>query len=520
MSKEEIRVRFAPSPTGFLHIGSARIALFNFLFSRKKKGSFILRIEDTDKERSKTKYEEDIMRSLKWLSLSWDEGVIDEEGREKGNFGPYRQSKRGEIYKKYINHLLEKNLAYHCFCSKEDLEKQKEEQRKRKEPPQYKGRCFRLSERKKEKMIKEGKDFVIRLRLPENEVVEFEDAIRGKVSFNTKDIGGDFVIAKKDFSPLYNFACAIDDMQMRITHIIRGEDHISNTPKQILIKNALGAPACTYAHLPLTLGEDKSKLSKRHGAASLCEYKEKGYLPEALLNFITLLGWHPGGEKEIFSLEEIVNKFSLKDCQKSGAVFDIKKLDFINGQYIRKKDTDEIVRMCIPHLVKEGFLRPSFDEERYPPAYGGQIPKIGYYALKREKEMSYGEIYKIVSLYKERMKNLSQIGELADYFFKEDISYEEELLFWKEGKKKETIKNLEKVLEIFSNIKKWEKEEIEKEILEEANKEKDRGKMLWPLRVALSGKRASAGPFDIAATLGSETVKKRLKRAINVLKEG
>ena len=501
---KEVRVRFAPSPTGFFHIGSARTALFNYLFAKKNKGKVILRIEDTDKERSKKEYEDDIMRSIEWLGLSWDEG-------------PYRQSERSQIYKKYLLRLLEEKKAYYCFCNKERLEEMRAGQRERKEPPRYDGKCYSLKEGDVKDKLKEKESFTIRLKIPEDEVLEFDDKVRGKVKFFAKDIGGDFVIAKEDFSCLYNFVCAIDDYEMKISHIIRGEDHISNTPKQILVQKALGFPIPEFAHISLILGSDKSKLSKRHGAASVYEYKEKGYLPDALVNFIALLGWHPGGEEEMFTLSEIIDKFSLQDCQKSGAVFDLKKLDYINGHYIRRMDVEKLTSMCMPYLINAGYIRASFKETQYPPAYGGMAPEASYHA--QEGKISFSRITQIVSLYQERLKFLSEVEDLLDYFFKNDINYEKELLFWKGNTEEKTLYELERCFDILSSVKNWEKSTIEKELLEEANKEKDRGRILWPLRVALTGKKASAGPFDVAWVLGREKTLKRLKTAIDTLKK-
>jgi glutamyl-tRNA synthetase len=483
------KVRFAPSPTGNLHIGSARTALFNFLYSQKNKAEFVLRIEDTDKERSQKVYEDDIMRSLKWIGVNWDNE-------------PYRQSGREEIYKKYVLKLLEEKKAYPCFCSKEKLEKQREEQQKQKKAPRYEGDCHLLSDQEKEKMMKE-KDFVIRIRVKDDEAVEFQDKIKGKISFNSSDIGGDFVIAKKDFSCLYNFACVVDDYEMGITDIIRGDDHISNTPKQIIIGKALNLPIPEFAHLPLILGPDKSKLSKRHGASSLYSYKEQGYLPEALFNFISLLGWNPGTDQEVYPPEEIIEMFSIEKCHKSPAVFDIEKLKYINGLYIRGKEIEEVTKLCIPFLIKDGLIKEK----------GSDL----YYAPETEQEVSFQDLEKIVEIYQERLKVLSEIGELVDYFFKKELKYEKELLFWKKRTEEETKESIDKSIEILLNIKKWEKGEIEERLLEESSKMSNRGDLLWPLRAALSGKKASASPFDILLLLGKEKSLERLNQALSKL---
>ena len=517
-TEKNIRVRFAPSPTGYFHIGSARIALFNFLYAKKCNGTFVLRIEDTDRERSKEEYENDIMRSLKWLGLQWEEGVF--ENKEKGDFGPYRQSERGKIYKEYVKKLLESGNAYYCFCTKEELEERREKQKTKKEAPRYDGKCFKLSDDEKKKRFAQNKDYVIRLRLPENDTIEFEDLVRGKVKFDSNDIGGDFVIARGDFSPLYNFACSVDDYEMKITHVIRGEDHISNTPKQILVQRALGIPTPDYAHLPLTLGPDKSKLSKRHTAVSLYEYKEKGYLAKGLVNFIAFLGWNPGGEREIYSLEEMINLFSFDKCQRSGAIFNIDKLNYINGYYIRNMDTKELTKLCVPYLLTSNLITLRFEESQYPPAYGGTEVRADYLITEKNESASFEKIKAIVSLYQERMKTLSEISEFADYFFREELDYGKELLFWKEMTKEEIEDSLEKGIEILSGIKEWDIDSIQEKLIEEASKNKDKGRLLWPIRAALSGKKASASPFEIAQVLGPKDTIKRLKTAKMKLKNG
>ncbi len=473
-----IRVRFAPSPTGKLHIGAARVGLFNFIFAKKNNGQFLLRIDDTDKERSTKENEENIMRSLDWLNISWDEN-------------PVYQSQRKEIYKKYIKKLLDEGSAYYCFCTKEELEKEREKQREAKTPPRYSGQCYKLTKEEQEKMTSSGQDFTIRVRISDKEQVEFDDEIRGKVKFRLSDIGGDFVIAKKDLSALYNFASAIDDYEMKITHVIRGEDHISNTPKQIVIFNAIGAKSPKFAHLPMILAEDKSKLSKRHNAPSITEYKEKGYLKEAVINFIALLGWNPDEDNDIFPMKKIIEKFSLKDCQKSGAVYSEKKLDYINGHHIRKLDIEELTNLCLPYLKKNNLIERDENKEK---------------------------LKEIISLYQERMKKLSEISDLTDYFFKDELDYQEELFLWKKQTKKDTLEALKKGKEALKSIKKWDKESIESTLLDVANKEENRGNILWPIRVALSGKKSSAGPFDIVRVLGKERSLKRIEKAEEFLK--
>lgn len=351
-NNQEIRVRIAPSPTGYLHIGTARTALFNYLFAKNQGGKFILRIEDTDLERSDEKFTKEIIESLHWLGIEYDEGP--DVG---GPYSPYRQRERLETYKKYLKQLLDENKAYYCFCTEEELEKEREAQMARGEPPIYSGRCAELNERQIKKFYDESRKPIIRFRMPAK-IIVFEDLIRGVLEFDTKLIG-DIAIAKNLETPLYNFAVVIDDYTMKISHVIRGEDHISNTPKQLAIIEALEFPKPKYAHLPMILGPDQSKLSKRHGATSIREYCDQGYLPEAMLNFMALLGWNSKTEQEIFSKEELIKNFLLEKTSKSGAVFNIEKLNWLNGYYIRKMGLTDLTEKCIPYLEKTGLIGQS-----------------------------------------------------------------------------------------------------------------------------------------------------------------
>ena len=452
------RVRIAPSPTGPLHIGTARTALFNYLFTKKYKGSFILRIEDTDSERSNRKYEKDIMDSLKWLKIKWDE--------------LYKQSKRTKIYEKYLKKLLDNGQAYY--------------------------------------------DEIIWFKNPNKKVV-FNDLIKGKVEFDTS-LFGDFSLAKDFKKPLYNFAAAIDDYEMKITHVIRGEDHISNTPKQILVYEALGLSIPQFAHLPLILGPDKSKLSKRHGAISVSEYKEQGYLPEALINFMALLGWSAQekgiDDKEIFSIKELIQNFSLEKIQKGGAIFNIEKLDWFNGHYIRQMSLDELTEMCVPYLIENSLIKPKFSSEQYPPGYGGYSIKEEYTIGRTKEKIESKKLKKIITLEQERMKRFSEIGELTEFFFKEP-KYKQDLLKWKNMTKKEIKESLDKLERILIEVKEKDfvAKKLEKTLMPEAEKNKNRGELLWPLRVAISGRKASPGPFEIAEILGKEKTLKRIKQA-------
>lgn len=457
----EIKVRIAPSPTGFFHLGTARTALFNYLFVKKSKGKFVLRIEDTDKERSEKEYEDDIVNSLKWLGLEWDEG-------------PYRQSERTEIYQKYLKKLLKSGQAFWCYHTKEELEEEKQEQMKRKEAPRH------ICDQKKGNK-KEG---IIRFHCPDEKIV-LNDLIRGKIEFDTSLLG-DISIAKDEETPLFILTNTIDDYEMKISHVIRGEDHLSNTQKQILLAEALDFNPIKYAHLPLILGSDKSKLSKRHGAVAVGEYRKQGYLPEAMVNFMALLGWNPGTKKERFSLEELIEEFSLDRIQKGGAVFDIQKLDWLNGHYIRRMDLDELTEKCLPYF------------------------KI--------KDVKFEYAKKIVALEQERLKKLSEIGELSSFFFEDELDYSPDLLIWKKMSFKEIKKNLDLLKEKLSKMDKFDQKSLKDTLMPLAEK-RGSGEILWPLRVALSGRKASPGPFEIAEILGKEKTLKRIEEAIKKSQE-
>jgi len=507
-----VRVRIAPSPTGFMHIGLARTALFNYLFAKKHQGVFILRIEDTDIERSRQEYEKDIIDNLEWLGIPPDEGPI-----AGGEYGPYRQSEKKEVYKEYLERLIAEKKAYFCFCLEEDLKAHRQYLMSIGQAPRYSGKCANLSEKEVKKKIAEGKKPVIRFRVPAQKIV-FEDMIREKVEFDTGLIG-DIIIAKDFYYPLYNFAVVIDDFNMKISHVIRGEEHLSNTPKQILIQEALGFPQLKYAHLPLVLGPDKSKMSKRHGSVAVRDYKEAGYLPETMINFLAFLGWNPGTEREIFSLASLNKEFSLDRVQKGGAVFNIQRLDYLNGFYIRQKSIDELVKVCIPYLVRANLITSQKPEV---------LEQIKFKVNQTSEEISLDNLKRIISIYQQRLRKISEIAKLTDFFFKEKLEYEKDLLRWKKMEDSEIVKTLDKLTEIFDKIKdsdfnKGNLDKLLQEKAEEFNrkigkKAEDKGYLLWPLRVALTGKKASAGPFEIAEILGKEKVLARIKEAKELLK--
>ncbi len=355
---EQVRVRFAPSPTGPLHIGGARSALFNWLFARHYGGTMVVRIEDTDLERSTLEYEKMILDSLRWLGLDWDEGI-----GAGGESGPYRQQERLEIYHPYIEKLLQAGHAYHCYCSEEELESERASLLAEGEMVRYLGKCRDLTAKQRDDFCAAGKKPAVRFRAPEGRLIVVDDLVRGRVEFESDGMG-DFIIVKSDGIPTYNFAVVLDDALMGITHILRGEEHLSNTPRQLVLYEALGFSVPAFAHISLILGEDRSKMSKRHGATSVVQYREQGYLPEALVNFLALLGWSPPGEQEIFTMDELVELFSLERVSKSPAVFNFEKLKWMSSHYIRQEQPERIVVLCLPHLQQAGLVPENVTEER------------------------------------------------------------------------------------------------------------------------------------------------------------
>ena len=469
-----IKTRFAPSPTGDLHIGGLRTALYNYLFAKKNNGKFILRIEDTDRARFKEGSVETILTGLKWVGIKADGKIV-------------YQSSRTDIYKKYAEQLTAENKAYRCFCSVEILNKIREEQVKKGNPAKYDRRCLELSKEEIEEKIKKNNPYVVRLIIPDGKT-KFKDLIRENVEFNNKEID-DQVLLKSDGYPTYHLANVVDDHLMKISHVIRAEEWLSSTPKHIILYEYFGWKSPEFAHIPMVLAPDKSKLSKRHGAMGVLEFKNQGYLPEAIINFLAFLGWNPGDNREIFSMQELIEEFSIDKVQKGGAIFNMEKLNWINGQYIRRLDTDKLVELCIPYLKKTKLITTKINKEY---------------------------VEKIVVLQKDRLKKVSDIIEFSDFFFKEKMEYDKDLLKWKNMDDRELKNILEKISEIFSGVpeKDFTKEKLEPILKSEAAKVGDNGKVFWPLRVALSGKKASPGPLEIAEILGKEMCTRRLKMAI------
>ncbi|MBO0474173.1 glutamate--tRNA ligase [Enterococcus ureasiticus] len=389
----KVRVRYAPSPTGHLHIGNARTALFNYLFARHNDGEFIIRIEDTDQKRNIEDGEKSQLENLAWLGMDWDESP-----EKPSEYGPYRQSERGEIYQPLIDQLLVSNRAYKCYCTEDELEAERDAQRARSEMPHYSGKCANLTPSEQAEKEAQGLVPVIRFRVPRNTSFTFEDMVKGEIVFESDNIGGDFVIQKRDGMPTYNFAVAVDDHMMKITHVLRGDDHIANTPKQLMVYEAFGWKAPEFGHMTLIINsETGKKLSKRDESILqfIEQYRELGYLPEAMFNFTALLGWSPVGEEEIFSQDELIKIFDPERLSKSPAAFDGKKLEWVNNQYMKQLDLDALTEMCLPYLVAEGKIeaQPSGEKLEW--------------------------LKKVVSLYQPQMSYAAEIVNVSELFFNE-----------------------------------------------------------------------------------------------------
>ncbi|MTI60601.1 MAG: glutamate--tRNA ligase [Firmicutes bacterium] len=485
-----MRLRFPPSPTGKIHIGNMRTALFNWLWARKNKGELVLRIEDTDLERSTKEFEEIILKEMKWLGLDVDEGV-----GIGGDYGPYRQSERIDIYQKYAEKLLEEGKAYYCYCLPEELDEMREEAASKGEMPRYNQHCRTLSAEEVEKYKKEGRNPVIRFKvLDEDREIIIDDIIRGKISFNTSVLD-DFIIYKSDEMPTYNFAVVIDDALMKISQVIRGEDHISNTPKQLLIYEALGFDLPRFAHLPLILDENKAKLKKRSDsdAVYIGEYREKGYLPEALFNFLSLLGWSAKDDQEIMSREEIISHFDIADVNKSPAVFDVEKLNWMNGKYIREAALDRIVELSIPYLKDAGYISNDISDEKYE-------------WLKRVIEVS-----------RNKVDYLSQIPYEAELFFKElEFEDKEEAVEEFKGENVELV--FITLKEKLRELEEFNPDSINKIFTKMRKNLPVKAKTIYhPTRVALTGLNSGPELNHVIYILGLDEVEKRLDSALEMV---
>lgn len=462
----KIRTRFPPSPTGYLHIGGARTALFNWLFARQQGGTFILRIEDTDQSRSTEEATQAILEGLEWLGLNWDEG-------------PFFQSKRTDVYRQFISDLVSRGKAYYCHCSQEVLEKKRETARAEGRKPKYDGTC-------REKGLGPGSQGVVRLKAPSSGTTAFDDLIRGRIVFPNEELD-DLILARGDGSPTYHLAVVVDDIDMEITHIIRGDDHINNTPRQIQIYQALDRPLPYFAHVPMILGSDKTRLSKRHGATSVLAYREMGYLPQALINYLVRLGWAHGDE-EIFNLEEMTAKFSIEQVGKSAGVFNQDKLLWLNSHYIKESSDPELAGLLVPLLQKKGF--PDLDLD---------------YAAK------------IASTLKMRSKTLVEMAEAADFYLQEEVAYPPD------GVKKffvpEIVPLLEALIKRLASLPTWDGPGLEGTFRELMTQSGATMKQLaQPIRLALTGKTASPGLFEVMEAMGPERTLKRLNQALTFIK--
>ena len=466
MSNEKVVTRFPPSPTGYLHIGGARTALFNWLFSKQKGGKFILRIEDTDEQRSSDEATRAILESMEWLGLTWDEG-------------PYFQSRRYDIYNEVIDRLISNGEAYHCHCSPEDLERQRQSAKGKGLKPKYDGTCRDLG-------LGPAPGSVVRLKIPLSGITQFTDLVKGPIRFDNQELD-DLIIRRSNGSPTYHLAVVADDINLGMTHVIRGDDHVNNTPRQMLIYKALGEPIPQYAHLPMILGPDKTRLSKRHGAMSVLAYRDMGYLPHALLNALVRLGWSYG-DQEKFSIEEMIEKFSLESVGKAAGVFNAEKLLDLNAWYIRESSDEFLAELLTPFLENQGFKNPDIKK-----------------------------VLKAVSLLKVRSKTLIEMAEGAEFCLGEEISYDKkgDDKFLKSG-----------VLELFEDlndglaaIPEFSLENLEKLFVDFLEKKEIKlRKLAQPLRVALTGKTASPGIFEVMEVLGREKVVERIRKAVDHIK--
>ena len=481
-----VRVRYAPSPTGHLHIGNARTALFNYLFARHLGGKFIIRIEDTDLKRNVEGGEESQLKYLKWLGMEWDESI--DVG---GEYGPYRQTERLDIYRKYWQELLDKGFAYRCYCTEEELEQEREEQIARGETTRYSGKHRHLTQEQCRAFEAEGRVASIRFRVQEDRTYTFEDIVKGSISFNTHETG-DFVIVKKDGIPTYNFAVVIDDHLMEISHVLRGEDHISNTPRQLMIYEALGWEAPLFGHMTLIVNEHHKKLSKRDESIVqfIEQYDQLGYLPEALFNFISLLGWSPEGEEEMFSKDELITIFNAERLSKSPAVFDQNKLAYLNNHYIKQADPDRIAKLAIPHLQRAGRLPEALNEE----------------------QEAWAKL--LVALYQEQMNSASNIVELSEMFFRSDIELDEEAKAILAEEQVPTV--LSAFLAKLEGSDEFTPAKMAVLIKEVQKESGFKGKQLFmPIRVALTGQMHGRDLNQTIYLLGLDNVKNRLKSQIS-----
>lgn len=488
----DIRVRIAPSPTGPLHIGTARTALFNALFARHHGGRFILRLEDTDVARSTVAFEADILAGLHWLGITWDEGPDSAGGDDHGPYGPYRQMQRRERYAEAAAGLLARDLAYPCFCTPEELDADRKAQEAAHQAPRYVGRCAALTAEERQARLAEGRIPATRFRVTPG-IIGFDDAVRGRVEIDTSNLGGDFVIVRGDGTPLYHFTVVVDDAAMRISHVIRGEDHLSNTPKHILLFRALGHAEPVFAHLPLILNPDRTKMSKRKSQTAISDYIAQGFVREALVNYLALLGWSTGTEEEILSFDELAARFDLDHVQKGGAVFDRERLEWLNGQWIRRLDDDDLATRLAPFLEAEKVA--------------GRI----------ERTPTHDEILTVLPMIRERLPTLGAVGDLVGFLWMESPSVDPSSIVpkrWDAATAAAALAAARQAIAAVGAVS-FESEELEPPLraLAEARGWKA-GDLFMAIRVAVTGRTATPPLFDTLVALGRERTLDRLDAAI------
>lgn len=483
----DVRVRFAPSPTGYLHIGGLRTALYDFLFAKGNNGKYILRIEDTDQSRFVEDSIENLLKSLEWAGVVHDEGVFMEDGKivEKGEYGPYVQSERLDIYKEHVQKLLDSGDAYYCFCDKERLDKLREHQKENNMMLGYDGHCRDIPREEAEKRIAAGEDYVIRLRLPEDEDITFTDIIRGDITMNTKDLD-DQVLLKSDGFPTYHLAVIVDDHLMKISHVVRGEEWLPSAPKHAYLFKAFGWEAPVFVHLPTVLNKEKKKLSKRHGDVAVEDFRAKGFLPEALVNYLALVGWSPEKNEEFFTMDELIESFSFERVSKTGGVFDINKLKWVNAHYIREKDIDELTELAVPVLLESGEITEDDVENRYE------------------------WVKALVSILQDRVSTINEIPEKLQSILDNDVKFETEEAekVLKESEIDKLAAAFKEELESIDEID----EEFAGSILKKIQKKTGiKGKNLFmPMRIALTGNQHGPDLDKIIFVLGKENILKRI----------
>lgn len=486
MISEEVRVRFAPSPTGYLHVGGLRTALYNYLFAKHNNGNFILRIEDTDRNRYVEGAVENLIKTMNWVGLNYDEGP-----KVGGDYGPYFQSERLDIYNEHVNKLLENGQAYRCFCSSERIQKLREEQQAQKLQAKYDKHCLSLSKEEVQQKLDSGETYVIRLNVPVNERIIIQDIVRGQVDFNS-DTVDDQILIKSDGFPTYHLANVVDDHLMKITHVIRGEEWLTSTPKHVLLYDFFDWERPQFAHLPLLLNADKSKLSKRQGDVAVEDYQKKGYLKEALINFVALLGWNAGDDIEIYDMPQLIEKFSLERVNKAGAVFNVEKLDWLNFEHLKNKPNEEIL----------GMLRDELEESKYS-----------------NQEYSDQFLLNVIESMKERVNFVNEFLTKSFYFFEAPTEYDEKTL--QKRWKGESSELLTKLRDEFDKLDNPSKEDFEHTLKGLAEKlEVGMGKLIHPVRLAVSGVGEGPGVFDLLYIIGKEEVINRINTALEKIKVG